>query len=110
MRCVACRRGAPTVTEEEIVDFKPQVPDWEIMDREGIQRLERLFPFNNFSDALRFTNTVGEIAEEEGHHPSLLTEWGKVTVIWWTHKIRGLHRNDFVMAARTDQLYSRGRA
>ncbi|HVR28570.1 MAG TPA: 4a-hydroxytetrahydrobiopterin dehydratase, partial [Thermoanaerobaculia bacterium] len=56
---------------------------------------------------LDFTNKVGEIAEEEGHHPALLTEWGKVTVGWWTHKIKGLHRNDFIMAAKTDEAYSR---
>lgn len=105
MKCVACRRGAPTVTEEEIASFKPQVPRWEIVDRDGIKRLERTFRFDDFSDALRFTNSVGDMGEEEDHHPALLTEWGKVTVTWWTHKIRGLHRNDFVMAAKTDHLY-----
>ena len=104
MKCEACRRGAPTVTDEEIATFQPQVPEWDIIAREGIPRLERVFTFDNFRDALAFTNRVGEIAEEEGHHPALLTEWGKVTVAWWTHKIRGLHRNDFIMAARTDEL------
>ena len=61
--------------------------------------------FGNFVDALAFTNRVGQIAEEEDHHPALLTEWGKVTVSWWTHKIRGLHRNDLIMGAKTDELY-----
>ena len=71
-----------------------------------MRNLERVFKWKNFVQALAFTNRVGELAEEEGHHPALLTEWGKVTVTWWTHKIKGLHRNDFIMAARTDQLYS----
>jgi 4a-hydroxytetrahydrobiopterin dehydratase len=62
--------------------------------------------YKNFVEALHFTNKVGELAETEGHHPSLLTEWGKVTVTWWTHKINGLHRNDFIMAAKTDELYA----
>jgi 4a-hydroxytetrahydrobiopterin dehydratase len=71
---------------------------------DGIPRLERQYRFRSFVDALAFTNRVGEIAEAEGHHPAILTEWGRVTVSWWTHKIRGLHRNDFVMAAKTDRL------
>jgi 4a-hydroxytetrahydrobiopterin dehydratase len=65
----------------------------------------RAFKFKNFTEALAFTDQVGEIAEEEGHHPALFTEWGKVTVRWWTHKIGGLHENDFIMAAKTDRLY-----
>jgi 4a-hydroxytetrahydrobiopterin dehydratase len=74
------------------------------VERKGTKRLERTFKFENFAQALSFTNKVGEQAEEEGHHPALLTEWGKVTVTWWTHKIGGLHRNDFIMAAKTDEL------
>ncbi|MDV2496451.1 MAG: 4a-hydroxytetrahydrobiopterin dehydratase [bacterium] len=105
MKCVACRRDAPTVTTEEILEFQPQVPQWEIMEKDGIKRLERAYKFKNFSQALSFTNKVGELAEAEGHHPALLTEWGRVAVEWWTHKIKGLHRNDFIMAAKTDQLY-----
>ncbi len=106
MKCVACRRDAPTVTSEEILEFRPQVPQWEIKERSGIKRLERAYEFKNFSDALSFTNKVGELAEEEGHHPALITEWGRVAVEWWTHKIKGLHRNDFIMAAKTDQLFT----
>jgi 4a-hydroxytetrahydrobiopterin dehydratase len=105
MRCTACRRGEPTVTAAEVTEFHPQVPAWQIVERDGINRLERLFKFNNFADALAFTDKVGALAETEAHHPALVTEWGKVTVTWWTHKIRGLHRNDFIMAAKTDQLY-----
>ena len=103
-KCVACRAGEPTVSEVEMVEYRPQVPDWEIVERDGIKRLERVFRFRDFASALAFTDRVGELAESEGHHPAILTEWGKVTVTWWTHKIKGLHRNDFIMAARTDRL------
>jgi 4a-hydroxytetrahydrobiopterin dehydratase len=105
LKCVACRRDAPTVTDGEIAEFHPQVPDWEIVELDGIKRLRRVFSLDDFAHALEFTNKVGELAEEEGHHPALLTEWGRTTVTWWTHKIKGLHRNDFVMAAKTDELY-----
>ena len=107
MRCVACRRDAPTVTDAEIAELQPQVPEWDLTEEEGIKKLSRVFPFDDFAKALAFTNALGELAEEEDHHPALLTEWGRVTVTWWTHKIRGLHRNDFVMAAKADELYRR---
>ena len=103
-RCVACRKDSPRVTEAEIAELQPQIPVWTLVDREGIPWLERLYRFKDFAQALAFTNKVGALAEEEGHHPALLTEYGKVTVSWWTHTIRGLHRNDFIMAAKTDQL------
>ncbi len=103
-RCVACRADAPRVTEAEIAELKPLIPEWELVERDGIPRLERVFRFPDFKQALAFTQRVGELAEEEGHHPALLTEWGRVTVSWWTHKIRGLHRNDYIMAAKTDAL------
>ena len=106
MKCVACRGDEPVVTAAGIALFHPEVPEWTLVEREGMQRLERVFSFKNFREALAFTNQVGEIAEEEDHHPAILTEWGKVTVTWWTHKIRGLHRNDFIMAAKTDRLYA----
>ena len=103
-KCVACRRDSPRVTAAEIEELRPQVPEWELVERDGIPRLERVLRFANFAEALAFTNRVGVLAEAEGHHPALLTEWGRVTVTWWTHKIHGLHRNDFVMAAKTDSL------
>ena len=105
LRCVACRRDAPTVTEDEIAELSPEVPEWELVELEGIERLRRVFTFPDFAEALEFTTKVGAVAEAEGHHPSLVTEWGRTTVTWWTHKIRGLHRNDFIMAAKTDALY-----
>ena len=104
MKCDACQRGAPRVTADETRTLHTQVPDWALVERDGIQRLERAFAFSDFADALAFTDAVGSLAEEEGHHPALLTEWGSVIVTWWTHKIRGLHQNDFIMAAKTDQL------
>ena len=104
MKCTACRGDEPALTRAEMAELRPQVPGWQVAQREGIERLERVFRFRNFAQALAFTNRVGEQAEEEGHHPALLTEWGKVTVTWWTHSIGGLHRNDFIMAARTDEL------
>ena len=106
MKCVACRKGEPTVSGQEIAEFHPQVLQWQLLERNDIRQLERVFKFRNFVEALAFTNRVGEIAEEEGHHPALLTEWSRVTVTWWTHKIGGLHRNDFIMAAKTDRLYA----
>ena len=103
--CTACRKGEPTVTEAELAEFQPQVPEWHLIEVDGVQRLQRVFTFDDFVDALAFTNKVGALAEAAGHHPALLTEWGKTTVTWWTHKIRGLHRNDFIMAAKTDVAY-----
>ena len=87
-KCTACRAGEPTVTPEEIVILHPLVESWSIVDRDGIKRLERAFRFKDFAEALSFTNRIGCIAEEEGHHPAITTEWGKVTVTWWTHKIK----------------------
>lgn len=104
--CVPCRGGVPPLTKDEINQYLPQVPGWQLHDVGGILRLSREFRFINFLQAMAFTNQVATIAEAEGHHPALLTEWGKVTVSWWTHKIKGLHRNDFIMAAKTDALVS----
>lgn len=102
--CVACRRDAPLVTAAEAANLQPIIPEWKTEEQGGVPRLVRTFRFPNFRNALAFTNRVGELAEAEGHHPALLTEWGKVSVTWYTHKIRGLHRNDFIMAAKTDAL------
>jgi len=102
--CVACRVGAPLATEEETNEFMSQLPNWDIVEENGINRLQRLISFNNFVDAMAFTQKVADLAEDENHHPAVLTEWGKVTVSWWTHKINGLHVNDFILAAKTDQL------
>ncbi len=102
--CEPCRGNLPPATADEIAAFLEQLHDWEIVEVDGIGRLTRRFAFRNFVTALEFSNRVGELAEAEGHHPALLTEWGGVTVQWWTHRIGGLHRNDFIMAAKTDAL------
>jgi 4a-hydroxytetrahydrobiopterin dehydratase len=104
MKCEACRKGAPHATKEEIAEFMPQLADWKMIERDGIYQLEKVYAFPDFAKALAFTNRVGELAESENHHPAILTEWGRVTITWWTHKIKGLHRNDFIMAARTDEI------
>ncbi|ADJ27809.1 4a-hydroxytetrahydrobiopterin dehydratase [Nitrosococcus watsonii] len=104
MQCEACRPEAPRVSEAEIRELHPQVPDWEIIEQDAVRRLRRVFKFGNFAEALDFTNKTGALAEEAGHHPAILTEYGQVTVTWWSHKIKGLHKNDFIMAAKTDQL------
>jgi 4a-hydroxytetrahydrobiopterin dehydratase len=103
-KCTACRPDSPRVTDEEIAELRPQIPDWQIVERDGISQLERVFRLKNFAEALELTNKVGALAESEGHHPAILTQWGSVAVTWWTHKIRGLHRNDFIMASKTDRL------
>ena len=104
-KCVPCSGNVPTATEAEINDYKTQIPKWEIVTEDGEKRLQREYQFPDLKKALSFTDTVGEMAEEQGHHPTLLTEWGKVTVTWWTHAIGGLHHNDFIMAAKCDRAY-----
>lgn len=104
MKCVACRGGEPTLTEQEITELMPEVPGWEVVEIEGIPRLERTFKLKNFIEAMAFTTKIAMAAEKEDHHPLIVTEWGKVKVQWWTHKIKGLHKNDFIMAAKTDTL------
>lgn len=103
--CEACRADAPRLTDDEIAALQAELPDWQVVWHDDVPILEREFTFKNFVTALAFTNAVGNLAEEANHHPALLTEWGQVTVEWWTHKIRGLHKNDFVMAAKTDRLF-----
>jgi 4a-hydroxytetrahydrobiopterin dehydratase len=104
MKCVACRGGVPTLTEQEIAALQPDVPEWQVIEVDGIKRLERTFKLKNFIEAMALTNKIAMIAEKEDHHPLIVTEWGRVTVAWWTHKIKGLHKNDFIMAAKTDAL------
>ena len=106
-KCEACQVGAPKVTDEELEELMEQIPQWQVPVRDNIMMLEREFKFKNFKLAMEFSNAVGDIAEEVNHHPSILTEWGKVTITWWTHKIKGLHKTDFIMAARTDELFDK---
>jgi 4a-hydroxytetrahydrobiopterin dehydratase len=105
MTYVPIRPGEPAVSDAESQEYLKQIPEWRIIEQGNIPRLMRVFTFPDFASALAFTNRVGALAEQEGHHPALLTEWGRVAVSWWTHAIGGLHRNDFILAARTDTLY-----
>jgi 4a-hydroxytetrahydrobiopterin dehydratase len=104
--CEACRRDAPRVTGDEARALSAQIPEWQLVSDEGIDKLSREFEFSNFLEAFGFAGQVATLAEAEQHHPMLVTEWGRVRVVWWTHKIKGLHRNDFIMAARTDELFA----
>jgi 4a-hydroxytetrahydrobiopterin dehydratase len=93
------------MSDTEIKRFLVDLPGWNLAQQDGEQCLQRTYTFPNFTKALAFTQKVGQAADAEDHHPLICTEWGKVSVSWWTHKVHGLHLNDFVMAARTDQLY-----
>ena len=104
MKCEVCRVGAPPVKAEELGDFVREHPGWEAVKVDGVLQLQRTFLFADFVAPLAFAQRVGNLAEAEGHHPALLIEWGRVTVRWWTHKIKNLHRNDLIMAAKTDAL------
>ena len=104
-KCVPCESDIPPMTQDVIEDYQEEVPEWEVVEVDGVPHLKRTFKFKNFAQALAFTNTIGEIAEEQGHHPVIELTWGRVTVEWWTHNIDGLHENDFIMAARTSQAF-----
>lgn len=107
---VQCRKGTPALDAAGYSELMRAVPQWSVVEVDGIARLQRVFVFADFAAALVFTNAVGALAEAADHHPALTTEWGKVQVQWWTHTVHGLHRNDFVMAARCDLLFDAGTA
>jgi 4a-hydroxytetrahydrobiopterin dehydratase len=100
--CEACRPDAQPVNDNDMQQFLTQLTGWSVEDREGVRMLEKRYRFNNFKSALEFTNRIGSIAEEVNHHPQIVTEWGAVTVRWWSHKIRDLHELDFALAKRCD--------
>lgn len=103
-QCEACQADASKVSDDELAQLIKLIPDWTPIVVDGVMQLERVYKFKNFKLALAFTNLLGELAEAQFHHPGILTEWGKVTVTWWSHSIGGLHKNDFIMAAKTDEL------
>ena len=105
--CVTTTKLSRRVSEVERAGLLAALPQWRVIEVDGIERLERRYSLPDFASALEFTNHVGALAEHEDHHPAIVTEWGRVTVSWWTHTVRGLHRNDFVMAAQTDRIYTR---
>lgn len=108
MKCTVCRAGDTPLDKFEITQYRDQVPNWEIFREDEIDKIKRTFKFKDFASALAFTQAVGDLAEQEDHHPVITLQWGRVTVMWWTHEIRGLHPNDFIMAARSDEAYKEG--
>ena len=102
---VLCRKGTPPLTEDEYAPLLMQLPGWEVAQVDGIERLERTYFFDDPSDATAFSRFLSSMADEADHHPFLMAEANRLTVIWWTHSIRGLHLNDFIMAARSDEAY-----
>jgi 4a-hydroxytetrahydrobiopterin dehydratase len=103
--CVAVTANTPRFSDDQVKEYSQQLQGWQVNLKEGEPRLEKSYAFKDFKQAIAFTNLVAQAANTEDHHPALLTEYGKVTVAWWTHKIKGLHLNDFIMAAKTDLLY-----
>ena len=104
-KCVPCRGNEPALADAEIADLQLHVPQWQLKEMDGIKRLERVFKFKNYVEAVAFASKIAMTAEKEDHHPLIVLEWGRVTVQWWTHVVKGLHKNDFIMAAKTDEMY-----
>ena len=104
-KCMACKSDSPIVGNEEMETLLPAAENWQLISENGIRKLDRLFRFSTFTDAMAFSNKIALVAEDEGHHPRIVTEWGRVRVTWWTHKIRNLHRNDFLMAIKTNAIF-----
>ncbi len=105
-KCEACRADAKALSPQEIADFAAALPTWQVVEVEGIDQLHRSYRFRNFAEALALTNRIGALAERFDHHPEIVTEWGRVTVKWWSHKIKGLHELDFALARHCDELAS----
>ena len=103
--CTPCRGGVPPLTREQADLLNAQAPDWQLVDE--AHRIERVFRFKNFREALSFVQEVGELAEAEGHHPNISFGWGTATVSLQTKKIKGLHQNDFIMATKIDRILAR---
>jgi 4a-hydroxytetrahydrobiopterin dehydratase len=106
--CTPCRGGIPPLTREEAQALRAQAPEWALLD--DARRIERRFAFEDFAQAFAFVSRVAELAEDEGHHPDVTFGWGYAVVSLYTHKIKGLHENDFIMAAKIDELAAGGSA
>lgn len=102
--CEACRVDAPKLSEVEVRENLTNVDDWSLIEK-PIYQISKVYSFDDYQGAINFTNKLTDIANKEDHHPQIVLEWGKVTVFWWSHKIKGLHKNDFICAAKTDSLY-----
>ena len=102
--CEACKIDAPRLTDTEITNLISEINDWDLI-KEPVKQIKKIFSFPDYQSGVNFLNAVATMADQEDHHPELVLEWGKVTVIWWSHKIKGLHKNDFICASKTDNLY-----
>ena len=101
--CEACQIDAPKVPQDQIQILLSEINGWVLIE-EPINKIQKIFSFKSYKDSVDFSNKVASLADDEDHHPQIVLEWGKVTVIWWSHKIEGLHKNDFICAAKTDKL------
>lgn len=105
LKCEACSIDAIGLNDSQQQELLVELEGWQIIQRESIPQLEKVYKFKNFKQAWQFAHQIAELAEQEFHHPSILLEWGKVTVTWWSHSIKGLHKNDFICAAKCDQVH-----
>ena len=102
--CSACEIGAPLVPHDQQIELLKDLDGW-IVDDSDISKLIKEFQFNNFEQSISFTNLIADLAEAEDHHPKITLGWGRVTLEWWSHKIKGLHMNDFICAAKSDEIF-----
>ena len=100
-QCVPCRGGVPPLEGQEISRLLDQLNGWEVVNH---HHLKKNYKFADFAETLKFVNQVGELAEEQGHHPDICFGWGKAEITIWTHKIDGLTESDFILAAKIDKL------
>ena len=105
LTCEACSASARLLTLKEIESFLPEISEWEVIVDSGIKKLKRQFQTNNYQKSISFTNAVAKLAESINHHPQIIVEYSSVTVVWWSHNIKGLHKNDFIMASKTSNLF-----
>ena len=103
-KCVPCRGGIPPLDDKSIAGLIVNIPTWDVQHEQSTY-LTKKFKTKNFKQSMNFANLIFEISEEEGHHPKIIVEFGNIEVLWWTHKINGLHKNDLIMAAKTDDLF-----
>ena len=101
--CEACRIDAAKVSDDEANILLKEIDNWDLIHEE-VKQLKKTFSFSSYKESVDFSNKIAKMADREDHHPTIILEWGKVTVLWWSHKIKGLHKNDFICAAKTDQL------
>lgn len=106
MKCEACDISATPLSQDEIESLMPELSEWHVIDCSGLQKLQRQFKTGNYNQSISFTNAIAQIAESENHHPLIILEYSTVTVEWWSHKIKGLHKNDFIMASKTNELFT----